>query len=175
MYQHILLENFRRYTSLAEQTYINTNTSLNIYLKVLEHFNNYISQSYWSIESSIKLKKNISKLKTIFDFLYRENNCCYKNNNHKNNITIDNLFNIFEAQGVIMATENIENLSAKGLPNDAATNTNTYTVILTLLIKSNNTTIPTIPNIGFKLPYVINFSSSIPTLEGSTNNYRYNP
>ena len=81
---------------------------------------------------------------------------------------------MFEAQGIEMATDNSYNSIPKqalGLPTDAENIK--YIAILSLLLKSNNLNIT---NICFKMPYLINFSDSLPiNSDPNTNNYRYNP
>jgi hypothetical protein len=90
-------------------------------------------------------------------------------------ITLDDFFNMFEAQGVIMATDNSYNVVpdlriAKGLPINAATIK--YVGILNLFIKSMY---KCVDNLNIRLSYLIDFSGSMPTSVNDTNNYRYNP
>ena len=73
-----------------------------------------------------------------------------------------------------MATDNSYNSIPKqalGLPTDAENIK--YTAILNLFLKSHTISIP---NICFRMPYLINFSDSLPINSNpNTNNYRYNP
>lgn len=88
-------------------------------------------------------------------------------------ITINDFFNMYEAQGVEMALDNSFNSipkQAAGLPINAAT-TN-YVAILNLFVKSMY---KSVDNLNIRLPYLIDFSGSMPTSPTDNNNYRYNP
>jgi len=173
--------NLSRYITInsqSERTYIYEDlsslpldVSFNLLSTVLNYYQYNIPSQSWSINSTIQINKQLSKLKTIFNF----NKICCSSYNTK--ITIDNFFNMFEAQGIAMATDNSYNtvtstpVSAIGLPFDAYTTK--YTAILTLYLKSSNLNVS---DIAFQLPYLINFSNSMPKNDNpNTNNYRYNP
>lgn len=193
----ITINDFNRYTIINQQLEhiyiandISYNISFNLLSKVLTHYQYYIPKQCWSIESSIYLNKKISNIKTIFDFQNKTPNkkkcggCCCQGGggggcgcgcNLLVRITIDEFFNMFEAQGRAMATDNSFNIvpiTAKGLPVDAATRK--YTAVLSLFFKSNN---QEVTNLCLKMPYAINFQDSMPTTDATTNtnNYRYNP
>lgn len=87
-------------------------------------------------------------------------------------ITIDQFFDLFEAQGVQIASENkiSPNLMAKGLPINGETVK--YAAILNIFLKSCN---KCVNNLNIRFPYLIDFSDSMPTSSTDTNNYRYNP
>jgi len=186
----------------SENIYIGNSTSydisFNLLSKVLMHYQYYIPKQCWGIESSICLNKKISNIKTIFDFQNKtppkkkycgckENNnggCHEKDTCHPNQqkcgckppvrITINDFFNMFEAQGVVMAIDNSFNSIPKtaiGLPIDSD---KIYTAILSLYFKSNN---QEVTNLCIKIPYAINFQDSMPktSVIPNTNNYRYNP
>lgn len=169
--------------------------SFNLLSKVLSHYQYNMSSQYWSIESTIQINRQLSSLKTIFNFQEKccnntihkypeEDKCkckskcinsssCAEKNSTK--ITIDDFFNMFEAQGIEMATTNSFTpapIAAAGLPIDAKTSTMKYTAILTLYLRSNNSNVH---DIGFKMPFLINFSGSMPKSLTDMNNYRYNP
>jgi len=188
-----LLKSYITINSQTEQIYLNEDLTLppedisfNLLSKVLNHYQYNMPSQCWSIESTIQINKQLSNLKTIFNF--QDNQCCEKDNKPKCNtkcnttcieknstkITIDDFFNMFEAQGVEMATDNSFNsvpILAKGLPIDASTIK--YTAILTLYLRSNNSNVK---DISFKMPYLINFSNSMPKNNNpNNNNYRYNP
>lgn len=158
-----------------------SDVSFNLYSNVLNHYQYCIPYQSWSIESKMQLNKQLSKLNTIYDFLYNIR-CASKKNDHcnsscqeKNNtkITLDELFNIYEAQGVVMATDNSYNgipINAQGLPLDASFNK--YTAVLTLYLRSNNSNVN---DISLRIPYLINFAGSMPKSVGDKNYYRYNP
>lgn len=169
--------NLEKYTVINKQleriySYENSSSdiSFNLLSKIITHYQYYIPKQCWSINSSICLTKKISKFKTIYDL----DNKCRSNCNCSCKITIDDFFNMFEAQGIEMAVDNSFNhipVLAKGLPVDASTVK--YTAILHLFFKSNNSNVF---NLSLKMPYLIDFSSSMPTSSiANTNNYRYNP
>jgi hypothetical protein len=155
-----------------------TDLSFNLYSTVINHYQYSIPIQCWSVESTMDLNKQLSKLKTIYDVMYYSscnkicNPCCATNTK----LTLDELFAIFEAQGVQMATDNSYNtglgvpIYAKGLPIDALTET--YIAVLNLYMRSTNANVK---DISLRMPYNINFSSSMPTSAGDTTNYRYNP
>jgi hypothetical protein len=192
-----LLKSYITINLQTEQIYLNDDLinppediSFNLLSKVLNHYQYYMPSQCWSIESTIQINKQLSNLKTIFNFQQnkcyeKDNNCntkCNTNCNTKNTcieknntkITINDFFNMFEAQGIEMATDNSFNvipITAKGLPIDAYTVK--YTAVLTLYLRSNNSNVK---DISFKMPYLINFSNSMPKNSNpNTNNYRYNP
>ena len=184
----------------TQQIYLNDDLTLapidirfNLLSSVLNHYQYNMSSQCWSIESTIQINRQLSSLKTIFNFQekcgsdrnYKEEDChcqrkCNNDNcreKNKTKITIDDFFNMYEAQGIAMGTDNSYNtftstpISAIGLPFDAYTTR--YTAILTLYLRSNNSNVS---DIGFKMPYLIDFSNSMPkNANPNTNNYRYNP
>ena len=182
----------KRYTTInlqTEQIYLNedltnppVDISFNLLSTVLNHYQYNFPSQNWSIESSIQINKQLSNLKTIFNF--QNNKCCQKCNKSKCNntcveknntkLTIDDFFNMFESQGIEMAIDNSFNsvpITAKGLPIDAAIIK--YTAILTLYLRSNNCNVN---DVSIRMPYLINFSDSMPKNSNpNTNNYRYNP
>ena len=88
-------------------------------------------------------------------------------------ITIDQFFDLYEAQGVIIANINQytpDPIQAKGLPADGLTVK--YAAILNIFLKSCN---KCVNNLNIRLPYLIDFSGSMPTSVSDNNNYRYNP
>jgi len=151
--------------------------SFNLLSKVLNHYQYIIPSQTWNVESRIQINKQLSALKTIYDF---KKECTYLENNNTK-ITIDDFFNMIEAEGIQMARDNSYNtitgkaISAIGLPINAA-NTK-YTAMMTLYLTSTNVSVDvTISDIGFRLPYLIDFSQSMPkNADQNTNNYRYNP
>jgi hypothetical protein len=159
-----------------------TDVSFNLYSNVLNHYQYSIPYQSWSIDSKMQMNKQLSKLKTLFDFQYniycfkkehdRCNTSCQTKNNTK--ITLDDMFNIYQAQGVVMAPDNSYNIAgpvyAQGLPLDASANK--YTAILTLYLRSNNTNVK---DISLRIPYLINFASSMPKSETDNTYYRYYP
>ena len=185
--------NYNRYTIINKQIESIYNSgdliydiSFNLFAKVLSHYQHYIPKQLWSLESSICFNKKISNIKYIFDFkttIKINNKCecggyngCFKNCKPPYQITIDDFFNMFEAQGVEMATDNSFNSipkSAIGLPIDSDSNKR-YIAVLSLYLKSNNITVP---NICIKMPYAISFQDSMPktAVIPNMNNYRYNP
>ena len=205
----ISLNDFYRYTVINNQilqVYPNNNLSttptdlsFNLYSTVINHYQENIPYQCWSIESTMQLNKQLTRLKTIYDFANyfncgtysacgtavcstavcscnkRKNTCktssCQDKNNTK--LTLDDMFNIFELQGVVMALDNSFNstpIQAKDLPvNAAITN---YMAILNLYLRSNNSNVS---DISLRMPYLINFASSMPKSQTDTNNYRYNP
>ena len=163
---------FKKYTTInlqQEYVYLYGDTSYDISFnfaeKVLRLYNSCIPLNSWDTKSSIVFNNKISNLKTIFDF-----DCNIKNTK----LTIDDFFNILESQGMEIATDNSYNSIPKqalGLPIDAEITK--YTAILNLFLKSHTISIP---NICFKMPYLINFSDSLPiNSDPNINNYRYNP
>ena len=184
----------------TQQIYLNDDLTLapidirfNLLSSVLNHYQYNMSSQCWSIESTIQINRQLSSLKTIFNFQekcgsdrnYKEEDChcqrkCNNDNcreKNKTKITIDDFFNMYEAQGIAMGTDNSYNtftstpISAIGLPFDAYTTR--YTAILTLYLRSNNSNVS---DIGFKMPYLIDFSNSMPkNANPNTNNYRSNP
>ena len=191
---NITTDNINRYTIINNQTlqtYYNNDLtknpidlSFNLYSTVLNHYQYSIPYQGWSIESTIQMNKQLSKLKKISDF-GNYNSCtnttcsdtkCNTSCNTKNNtkLTLDDMFNIFEAQGILMATDNSFNsvpILAKGLPINAQTEK--YIAILNLYLRSNNSNVK---DISLRMPYRINFVNSMPKNNNlNINNYRYNP
>ena len=115
------------------------------------------------------------KNKQICDMIYNKNNM-QKIYTRGSTITIDDFFNMYEAQGVEMAVDNSYNSSipslcqARGLPINAATIK--YVAILNLFVKSMYNSVD---NLNIRFPYLIDFSGSMPTSPTDNNNYRYNP
>jgi hypothetical protein len=183
---NITPENRARYTVINNQSLqvyptnnlsiLPTDISFNLYSTVINHYQYSIPIQEWSIESTMGLTRQLSKLKTIYDVMYYSstlNNICMT---PTIKFTIDDVFAIFEAQGVQMATDNSYNtllsepVYAKGLPIDALTET--YIAVLNLYLRSTN---ENVKDISLRMPYNINFSSSMPTFAGDTTNYRYKP
>jgi hypothetical protein len=107
------------------------------------------------------------------NILYNKNNIQKIYTRGPSIITIDDFFNMFEAQGVEMALDNSFNsvpIKASGLPINAATTK--YVAILNLFVKSMY---KSVDNLNIKLPYLIDFTGSMPTSSTDNNNYRYNP
>jgi hypothetical protein len=183
--------NLTRYTVINNQTVeiypddnlsINpTDISFNLYSNIMNHYQYSIPYQSWSIDSKMQLTKQLSKLNTIYDFLYnisctsKENDYCNSSCQTKNStkISLDELFNIYQAQGVVMATDNSYNggpIYAQGLPLDASSNK--YTAILTLYLRSSN---KNVKDISLRMPYLINFAGSMPKSPEDKNYYRYYP
>lgn len=188
--KYITKYNLDRYTIINNQTLevyslsdVLTDISFNLYSCVMNHYQSDFPSQCWSIESTMKINKQLTKLKTIYDFynnlscnqpVSNCNTCNYKNNTK---LTLDDMFNIWEEQGVTMATDNSYNsidstlTHALGLPLNA--NYTKYIAILNVYLRSNNSNVK---DISLRMPYRINFSSSMPTnSDPNTNNYRYNP
>jgi hypothetical protein len=183
--------NLTRYTVINNQTtqnYLNNELSLtpidfsfNLYSTVLNHYQYNIPYKSWSIESKMQLNKQLSKLNSIYDFQYNilcelnENNHCHNSCKVKNNtkLLLDELFNIYQAQGVVIATDNSFNngpIRANGFPIDASLNK--YMAVLTLYLRSSNSNVK---DISLRFPYLINFAGSMPKSAEDKNYYRYNP
>jgi len=107
------------------------------------------------------------------DLLYNKNNIQKFYTRGPSIITIDDFFNMYQAQGVEIALDNSYNSipkQAQGLPINAAITK--YVAILNLFVKSMY---KTVDNLNIRLPYLIDFSGSMPTSSTDHNNYRYNP
>lgn len=182
----ITTANRARYTVINNQTLqvyptnnlsiLPTDISFNLYSTVINHYQYSIPVQCWSVESTMDLSRQLSKLKTIYDVMYYSSSCNKISTTPIPRLTLDDVFAIFEAQGVQMATDNSYNtllsepIYAKGLPIDALTET--YIAVLNLYLRSTNSNVK---DISLRMPYNINFSSSMPTSAGDTTNYRYKP
>jgi len=122
-----------------------------------------------------KGKGKETKTQTICDLFYNSKNIQKMYIKGPSLITINDFFNMYEALGVTIANDNSYNpiptlCQAQGLPvNAASTN---YIAILNLYVKSMY---KSVDNLNIRLPYLINFTASMPKNANDKNNYRYKP